>query len=117
MLLYEDHCAGESQTPQTCCVRTQECRSESSVVADDERSSREMKPFLLSYRPPTPETYRLMLGSAIMQRKPSSRSREQPDVVHEPTSKRHKAGDELLKRVRSLVRPLKVCSQPFFACT
>ena len=78
------------------------------VVADNERSSREMKPkdFLHSYRPPTPETYRLMLGSNAAQ--PKARSGGHLNGVHEPTSKRQKTGDQLLKRVRSLVCPLQV---------
>ena len=65
--------------------------------------------FLHSYRPPTPETYRLMLGCTAAQ--PRSRSEGRLAGAHEPASKRQKTGDELLKRVRSLVRPLQVESE------
>lgn len=78
-------------------------------AADDESSSREMKPFIHSYRPPPPETYRLMLGCGTTLWKPRSVVCS-GDVVEPTRIKRPKtgSGDDLFKRVRSLVRPLQV---------
>lgn len=79
------------------------------MVADKERSSREVKPQLFhhSYRPPTPDTYRLMLGCSTAQGK--ARAAGHPGAaLSEPPSKRQRTEEEVLKRVRSLVRPLQV---------
>ncbi|KAL3140387.1 hypothetical protein ABBQ38_004648 [Trebouxia sp. C0009 RCD-2024] len=66
-----------------------------------------MKPFVHSYRPPPPETYRLMLGCGTSLCKP--RSVECSGAVVEPTRiKSPRTGDDMLKRIRSLVRPLQV---------
>lgn len=78
--------------------------------ADVEQSPSELEQFVHCYRLPTPYTYRSMLSTAGIPKHKLDSSHEDDSAggLLEPSSKRYKAGDEFLRRVRSLVQPLQV---------